>query len=108
MQFKEELRDRYGPLPVETRNLVELLGIKLLARDLGMVSLRRKGSEVWARFSPLTPLTPEGQAKIEKSFGREVQSLPLDQRNLVISLKGRGAKSLISLKSILQKLKDVL
>jgi len=108
LQFKEELRDRYGPLPVETRNLVELLGIKLLVRDLGMVSLRRKGSKVWARFSPLSPLTPEGQAKIEKSFGHEVQSLPLDQRNLVISLKGRGAKSLISLKSILQKLKDVL
>ena len=108
LQFKEELRDRYGPLPVETRNLLELLGIKLLVRDLGIVSLRRKGSEVWARFSPLTPLTPEGQAKIEKSFGHEVRPLPLDERNLVIFLKGRGAQSFITLKSILQKLKDVL
>ncbi len=107
-QFKEELRDRYGPLPMETRNLVELLGIKLLARDLGIVSLRRKGSKVWARFSSFSPLTPEEQAKIEKIFGREVQPLPLDERNLVIFLEGKGAKSLISLKSILQKLKDVL
>ncbi|GAH10132.1 unnamed protein product, partial [marine sediment metagenome] len=33
---------------------------------------------------------------------------PLDERNLIISKKGEGKELLISLKKILQRLKDVL
>ena len=108
LQFKEELRDRYGPLPVETRNLIELLGIKRLARDLGIVSLRRKGSKVWTRFSPFRPVSPEMRVKVEEHFEPQVTSLPLDERHLIIVIRDKGGRSLISLKGVLQRLKDVL
>ncbi|MCK4522889.1 transcription-repair coupling factor, partial [Candidatus Aerophobetes bacterium] len=55
LKLKEELRDRYGPLPAETKNLLSLLRIKLIAKELGIVCLRSKGSKIWTTFSPFTP-----------------------------------------------------
>jgi len=108
LKFKEEFRDRYGRLPVETRNLIELLRIKLLARNLGIISLIRKGSEIWARFSPSRPVTEKMRIEIEENFVREIKFLPMDEKHLIILIKDKGRKSLISLKGVLQRLKGLL
>jgi transcription-repair coupling factor (superfamily II helicase) len=108
LKLKEELRDRYGPLPAETKNLLTLLRIKLIAKELGIVCLRSKGSKIWTTFSPFTPLNQDSREKIERKLTPEVQSFPLDERNLIISKKGEGKELLVSLEKILQRLKDVL
>lgn len=108
LKLKEEVRDRYGPLPAETKNLLNLLRIKLIAKELGIVCLRNKGSKIWTTFSPFTPLNQDSRAQIKRKLSPEVQSFPLDERNLVISKKGEGKELLVSLEKILQRLKDVL
>ena len=107
-EFKEELRDRYWPLPRQLRNLITLLRIGLMAKKLGIVSLRRKDSKIWTTFSPFAPLDQERRDRIKEKLWPEVQSFPLDERNLVIIKKGSGEESLISLVEILQELRNVI
>ncbi len=108
LKLKEELRDRYGRLPPETKNLINLLQIKLIAQQLGIVCLRSKGSKIWTTFSPFNPLNQDNREKIKRKLSPEVQPFPLDERNLIISKKGGGKELLVSLEKILQRLKDVL
>lgn len=107
-EFKEELRDRYGPLPRQARNLITLLRIGLMAKKLGIISLRSRNSKVWVTFSPLAPLNQEKRNKIKKKLWPEVQPFPLDEKNLLIIKKGGEEGSLISLIDILQELKNVI
>ena len=107
-EFKEELRDRYGPLPCQLRNLISLLRIGLIAKELDIISLRSKKSKVWITFSPFAPLDQEKRNKIKEKLWPEEQSFPLDEKNLLIMKKGGGEESLISLIEILQELKDVI
>jgi len=108
LSFKEELRDRYGSLPTEVINLIKILEIKLMARDLGIISLRRRNSRVWATFSSPV-LSREKREAIKENLQLEVHTLPLDERNLIINVRFQEDKKLlIHLKRILQKLKDLL
>ena len=77
-------------------------------KELGIVCLRNKGSKIWTTFSPFTPLNQDSREKIQRKLTPEVQSFPLDERNLIISKKGEGKELLVSLEKILQRLKDVL
>jgi transcription-repair coupling factor (superfamily II helicase) len=108
LKLKEELQDRYGPLPPETHHLIDLLRVKLIAQKLGIVCLRSKGSKIWTTFSPFTPLNEDSRARIKRKLSPEVQPFPLDERNLIISKKGTGKELLVSLEKILQRLRDVL
>jgi transcription-repair coupling factor (superfamily II helicase) len=108
LNLKEELRDRYGPLPMEVINLIKLLEIKLIARDLGIISLSRRNSRVWATFSS-SILSKEKREAIRNHLKLEVHPLPLDERNLVIIPKlPEDGKLLVHLRRILQRLKDLL
>lgn len=107
-EFKEELRDRYGPLPRQVRNLISLLRIGLMAKKLGIISLRSRNSKVWVTFSPFAALDQGKRDKIKEKLWPQVQSFPLDEKNLLIVRKGREEESLISLRDILQELKDVI
>ncbi|MCK4419712.1 hypothetical protein KAV79_07885, partial [Candidatus Aerophobetes bacterium] len=108
LKFKEELRDRYGPLPSQVRNLIHLLRIKLIAKELGIISLRSKGSKIWATFSPFNPLGEEERDKIKERLWPNVQPFPLDERNLAIVKKNKEERLLIWLERILHELKDVI
>ncbi|MCD6472817.1 transcription-repair coupling factor [Candidatus Aerophobetes bacterium] len=108
LKFKERMRDCYGPLPEEVNNLVELLNIKIIVKSLGITSLRSDGSKIWANFSSFNPLTRDRREKIKKSLWPEVQPLPFDERNLIILKQGEGRELFISLRRVLQKLKNVV
>jgi len=107
LKFKEELRDRYGPFPYETKNLIDILRIKLIARKMGIISLRSRDSKIWVTFSPSSPLSQEKRNNIKEKLWPYVQSFPLDEKNLLI-VKREKRESLISLIEILQEIKDVL
>jgi len=106
--FKQELRDRYGPLPIEVMNLIRIMEIKLITRNLGITSLRRMNSRIWATFAS-SPLSGRKREEIKKNLEPEVHLLPMDEKNLVIPLrKVNDGKTLIYLKGILQRLKNLL
>ncbi|MGQ0734959.1 MAG: transcription-repair coupling factor [Acidobacteriota bacterium] len=54
----EEVRDRYGPLPVPVRNLADYGRIRVLADDLRLESLEREGPVVVLRFRDKGPVDP--------------------------------------------------
>jgi len=108
LSFKQKLRDRYGPLPTETMNLIKVMEIKLITKNLGITSLRRVNSRVWATFAS-SPLSGRKREIIEKKLKSKVRLLPMDEKNLIIPLERmNNGKTLIYLKEILQKLKNLL
>ncbi len=45
-EIREEVRDRFGPLPPVVENFLQIAGLRLLARDKDIKSLRRKGRQI--------------------------------------------------------------
>ncbi|GAB2916377.1 transcription-repair coupling factor [Streptomyces mayteni] len=48
---REELTDRYGPLPEPTENLLLVAGLRMLARSCGVTDITLQGNKI--RFSPV-------------------------------------------------------
>ncbi len=57
--LREEMQDRFGPLPKPAENLAELAAIKAYARQLRMKQLRYDGRTLSLAFDPTSPLPPE-------------------------------------------------
>jgi len=111
LEFKEELRDRFGNLPSPVRNLIHLLHIKLVARDIGICSIRRSyDHQIMVTFSPFYPLSEEKKKKLHNHLSGKIRTFPLDERNLLILKKEekKDEELLIWLRGFLQKMKDVL
>ncbi len=51
-EAREELSDRFGPLPAPAENLLNVAQIKLLAGELGVLSLGEEKNELQIRFDP--------------------------------------------------------
>jgi transcription-repair coupling factor (superfamily II helicase) len=47
-----EIEDRFGDLPEEVRNLIEIARFKVLAKQLGINSVSTERGEIVARFLP--------------------------------------------------------
>jgi len=45
-EIREEIRDRFGPLPQAVENFLQIAALRLLARDKEIKSLRRKGRQI--------------------------------------------------------------
>ncbi len=110
-EFEEELKDRFGPLPSATRNLIHVLNIKLLAKKIGICSISKNCNKmIKVSFSPFHPLSFEKKEKIKQKFPGSIKTFSQDERNLLITKpEGKNEEEfLIWLKDFLQKLKDVL
>ncbi|MDD4496183.1 MAG: transcription-repair coupling factor, partial [Eubacteriales bacterium] len=53
--IKDELLDRYGDIPAETQNLIEVAYIKAIARSLGIISTSQKGGVVLFGLRGVSP-----------------------------------------------------
>lgn len=49
--MREELTDRYGPLPEPVENLLLVAGLRMLARSCGVGDITLQGNKI--RFSPV-------------------------------------------------------
>lgn len=56
-QLRQELADRYGPLPRPVKNLLEYAALKAVCERLLIQSLEQRQGEVSGRFHPQTPVT---------------------------------------------------
>jgi len=56
---KEEMIDRFGPLPEETEKLLTVAMIKALAVDLKIEKVDVTGSRLYLAFHPSTGVSPE-------------------------------------------------
>ncbi len=58
-EVRDELRDRFGPLPAPVARLLEIVEIRTAARALGIERVEAKGGRVHLTFAPSTPVSPE-------------------------------------------------
>jgi len=59
LDLEAELTDRYGPAPPSIANLLNYALLKSAAEQLLVQSIERKGEEIWIRFHPEAPVSPE-------------------------------------------------
>ena len=57
-RIRDELLDRYGPLPPEAQNLVQVILVKLRARQLGLPSVDYAGSALVFQTGPTSRIDP--------------------------------------------------
>jgi transcription-repair coupling factor (superfamily II helicase) len=62
--LRAELSDRFGPPPAPVETLLDVVGLRLLARAAGVEKLEAQGGRAVLTFAPSTPLTPERIVKI--------------------------------------------
>jgi transcription-repair coupling factor (superfamily II helicase) len=77
-EVRDELRDRFGPLPPPVVRLLEVVELRTAARALGIERLEAAGSKVLLTFAPSTPVSPErllrairaepGRLRLKKEF----------------------------------------
>ncbi len=58
-QYEEELVDRFGPLPSETENLLKLMQVKVLAKQLRLRAVHYSHKQFVYSFDASTPLSPD-------------------------------------------------
>ena len=97
--IREELRDRFGPLPIPVDNLLYLVDLKLLAGDSEVESITQSGSTV-----TITLLEAVGGARLalEKALGPLAR---VGNRQVRINLGGGDDRWQDSLVTILERLK---
>jgi transcription-repair coupling factor (superfamily II helicase) len=57
--LREEIRDRYGPLPPSVEQLLAYATLRLRAETVGLVQVDRSPDALHLRFGPETPLSPQ-------------------------------------------------
>jgi transcription-repair coupling factor (superfamily II helicase) len=73
---REELTDRYGPLPEPVENLLLVAGLRLLARRVGVADITLQGGNV--RFSPVE-LRESQELRLGRLYPRSVVKRPTKQ-----------------------------
>jgi transcription-repair coupling factor (superfamily II helicase) len=67
-EAKEELHDRYGPLPNAAENLLNVAHIRLLAEEMFVSSVGEEKGEIQIRFLPQAPYDGNQLLKVSKKF----------------------------------------
>jgi transcription-repair coupling factor (superfamily II helicase) len=57
--IREEMTDRYGPIPPQVENLFTYASLRLMASPLGVESIERAGFRLQLKFSERSPLDPQ-------------------------------------------------
>jgi transcription-repair coupling factor (superfamily II helicase) len=66
-----ELVDRFGPLPAEAEQLLDIIRIRVAARAVGVERVEAGHGRALVTFAPATPIDPKHLVRvIEKSRGR--------------------------------------
>ncbi len=84
--IRGEMRDRFGALPENVEALLQFIRLKLLAKNIGVISIAREGAKAAVRFQPTAKIDPNRllemlQANAEAKFTPAgVLSLPVETR----------------------------
>ncbi|MDZ7682128.1 MAG: helicase-related protein [Fodinibius sp.] len=87
--WKEEVKDRFGPIPDATQNLITASVIKLYASRLFFTKARIRSNRMWLEYA-LKQETPDDSGdRPDSGYGKSFQSIPgrLIRKMLKIALK---------------------
>jgi transcription-repair coupling factor (superfamily II helicase) len=93
-RLRDELLDRFGPLPKEAEHLLAVIRLKIAARKLGIAQLLLEGGELVFTAAPTTRVDPGKLHKLV-TRGREGLRVMPDQR-IRAALRARDPASLFA------------
>jgi len=85
--LKDELQDRYGPLPGETQNLFDIMGLKIKMQEIMITRLEQGKDMLVFSFHKNTPVGPEKILSLIEKSKNSIRFSP-DAR-LMVSLSKR-------------------
>lgn len=94
-EIKEELKDRYGPIPAPLKGLLEVISLKLKLQKLGIRRLDFTGEGLRLKFLPDSPFRELVLSKAIKESNTKVVS----SDELIVKLKGDWKKFLLRVES---------
>ena len=94
-----ELKDRYGPVPEEVQNLIEIIGLRLLAQRLLIEEINEREGEWELLFHSRTRVSGDTLVRLAADYRGQVRFEPGPPFTVMIR-KGPG----LALKNVLQKL----
>ena len=74
--FRQELSDRFGPLPKEAQYLLEVVAIKIPAQTLRVTALRYEAGKLVMEFDAATPLSPKELIRLSVEQPKQFQLKP--------------------------------
>jgi transcription-repair coupling factor (superfamily II helicase) len=72
-QIVEEMKDRYGPIPPETQNLLELARLRVLGAAAGLEFIGKIGGAIHFRPAPEKGYAHEELADLSRAFGKRLK-----------------------------------
>ena len=108
LEAKEELCDRYGPLPVAAENLLNVAHVRLLAESLHVSSISEEKGEVQIRFVKDAPFTGDQLLVLSKKHQGRLTAGAGKQFMLAFRLKARsGSERLVFVLELFNELKKL-
>ena len=102
MDIQEEIEDRYGNIPVEVYNLLDIALIKAMAHDIYMTLVSDNRRQVLFKFKQDAPLNPEALPELLAKYGRKMKFVGGKEPSIKMNLEDVDRKELISnIKNIL-------
>jgi len=75
-RIRDELLDRYGPLPAEAENLLEVIRLKILARRLGIASVSLARGEICLGAAASSRIDPQRLVRLLTHAGSGLRVTP--------------------------------
>ncbi|MBD3305813.1 transcription-repair coupling factor [candidate division KSB3 bacterium] len=104
LDVEEEIRDRYGSLPLETQNLVSLAELTLIANDLRVQQIQASDGVVSLVFDEHSSVTDQQLKRAAKSSDSMIRH-PSARRLVVETKRLRDTKKIACIKNILQTMR---
>jgi len=76
LDFGAELRDRFGPVPLEVSNLLEVVRLKAFAHELSIMKIVEKNGKVRVFFSEDTPVEPSRIFALQDNYHDMIRFFP--------------------------------
>ena len=89
LDIREEMQDRFGRLPQPARSLMHIMEIKIMARQLGLASVRLEQSRFRLAFLPDRPVSPADIQKMVEQCSVQLDFDLGEQLEIEVRVPGR-------------------
>jgi len=103
-RIRDEILDRYGPMPIDGESLVEVIRIKSLARKLGVVAVDLERGEIVASVGAGTRIDPQRLVNLLTGGTSGIRVSPDHKIYAPAPTTGGGAAVLDAARSLLTRL----
>jgi transcription-repair coupling factor (superfamily II helicase) len=95
--FKEEVKDRFGEMPKAISNLIEIVEMRIISKDLNIESVVIRNGEAWIKF-----------AKVEDELVEKLLKLKNYYDHLKLDLDDKSIIKIINIKENIGIIKNIL